>query len=144
MECVLCGKTIYGRTDKRFCDLDCRNSYHNSRRSSHERPFREMHKKLMVNYRILKRLYERGERTVDIHSLREYGFNPTSISYYRRFERQSVMACYDQFFIYVDDTRLLLMGPQTEKADLDPGSLISEYQRQSIFTTPNNNDLGIG
>jgi hypothetical protein len=30
--CCQCGKKLIGRTDKKFCDADCKNSYHNDYR----------------------------------------------------------------------------------------------------------------
>jgi hypothetical protein len=30
--CNHCGKAVRGRTDKKFCQLSCKNSYHNSTR----------------------------------------------------------------------------------------------------------------
>lgn len=31
-KCLKCGKEFSGRTDKRFCSLECKNSYHNTQR----------------------------------------------------------------------------------------------------------------
>jgi len=33
-QCVICNRKLYGRSDKRFCDINCKNYYHSEVRKS--------------------------------------------------------------------------------------------------------------
>jgi predicted nucleic acid-binding Zn ribbon protein len=51
--CLLCNKTIRGRTDKKFCDDYCRNAYNNSRKMINCNEVRRINNVLAKNRKIL-------------------------------------------------------------------------------------------
>jgi hypothetical protein len=55
-ECLTCHKPVKGRTDKKFCDDYCRNSYNNQMHSCHNNYMRHINHLLQKNRRILASL----------------------------------------------------------------------------------------
>lgn len=51
--CLECHTSIQGRSDKKFCDDACRNSYHNRINQKQNSLTRKVHQTLKKNYRIL-------------------------------------------------------------------------------------------
>ncbi len=76
-KCLECGSIIRGRTDKKFCNDQCRNSYHNRMRSQVSAMVRQVNRILRNNYQILKRKVPKdiGKVTVRGGDLRSAGFN---------------------------------------------------------------------
>jgi transcriptional accessory protein Tex/SPT6 len=60
-ECLSCGKTIKGRSDKKFCDDYCRNNYNNSLKSDHNNTIRNINNALRKNRRILEAMITNKE-----------------------------------------------------------------------------------
>lgn len=63
--CKYCGRVIdnlKGRSDRQYCDERCKNAYHNSRSSDENRELERVDKVLRKNHRILKKLFDRGDR----------------------------------------------------------------------------------
>ncbi|MFL1013205.1 RING finger protein [Flavisericum labens] len=81
--CKFCGKTLTGRSDKLFCDLHCKSSYH-YRRSLEEAPrfYNKVDNQLKQNRRILKAFNKAGKATVRAKVLTEQGFNPKFFTHY--------------------------------------------------------------
>ncbi len=52
--CCECGTVLYGRIDKKFCNCQCRSSYHNRKRLKDLRIVRIHNSKLIRNRSILK------------------------------------------------------------------------------------------
>jgi len=59
VKCAHCGKEIHGRTDKRFCNDDCRNQFNRARRQRERKPdhpnVSEILKIIRNNYELLKK-----------------------------------------------------------------------------------------
>lgn len=53
MDCLECGTTIMGRSDKKFCTDDCRNAYNNRQNRDSTNLMRNINYTLRKNYRIL-------------------------------------------------------------------------------------------
>lgn len=74
-ECLKCGTPIYGRADKKFCSVACKNSYHNNimygRRQARNRTLSA----LTINYNILDKLIKNKIRTIRLDRIRELGFD---------------------------------------------------------------------
>jgi predicted nucleic acid-binding Zn ribbon protein len=72
--CLNCGDPLTGRSDKKFCDDQCRASYNNRSRRPHEFRIRETYQKIRRNRTILKSLCPTGKATVRKEILSEMGF----------------------------------------------------------------------
>lgn len=83
-ECLECGKEVYGRPEKKFCSLECKNSY-NNRKTKY---WRYYHNKtithLNINHRILDSLIRDGVKSADLLDLEHMGFVPDCITGYRK------------------------------------------------------------
>ena len=81
--CLACGKELQGRSDKRFCDVHCKSSYH-YRKSIEEAPrfYNQVDNQLKQNRRILKSFNKAGKATVRTETILELGFNPKYFTHY--------------------------------------------------------------
>src|SRR4051794_13864693 len=52
--CLVCNKQVRGRTDKKFCDDNCRNNYNNQLKASSKNFSRNINNILSKNRRILE------------------------------------------------------------------------------------------
>ena len=67
-QCLACGKSIRGRTDKKFCDDYCRSKYNNKRLHGIPVQVKDINKALLNNWRILDSVFQ---NTNSIRILRE-------------------------------------------------------------------------
>jgi hypothetical protein len=81
--CLACGRELKGRSDKRFCDLHCKSSYH-YRRSLEEAPrfYDKVDNQLKTNRRILKQFNKAGKATVRTSIIKQEGFDPNFFTHY--------------------------------------------------------------
>ncbi len=68
--CLTCGTSIKGRTDKKFCDDYCRNSYHNKLNSDDNNYVRNVNNVLRRNRRILEEIIPDGAETAKASKLK--------------------------------------------------------------------------
>jgi len=74
-KCLTCDKLLAGRWDKKFCDSQCRASYHNQNKRKHERIIAAVNRQLRKNRMILKKLCPEGKATVRKERLLDLGFS---------------------------------------------------------------------
>ena len=82
-ECLYCNKELKGRSDKKFCDPQCKSAY--QYQQSQERPERFYNKvdnQLKLNRRLLKNFNKSGKATVRAGLLLVEGFNPNYFTHY--------------------------------------------------------------
>ncbi|PIB34564.1 hypothetical protein BFP72_03630 [Reichenbachiella sp. 5M10] len=75
--CLHCHRPLHGRIGKKFCDAQCRNSYHNMHKRTGEKYMIRINSQLRQNRRILKDLCPEGKTTVrrDILEAKNFDFN---------------------------------------------------------------------
>lgn len=73
--CQECGERLKGRSDKKFCDDNCRNSYHNARNKDVSAYIRNTNNQLRKNHRILEQLNTRDKTKVNRKTLIRSGFD---------------------------------------------------------------------
>jgi predicted nucleic acid-binding Zn ribbon protein len=76
-QCVICNKQLYGRSDKRFCDIKCKNYYHSEVRKSTKTITSETLKILSKNVVILYGILgeEKDSCLIDKLALERLGFH---------------------------------------------------------------------
>jgi hypothetical protein len=76
-KCVTCGKTLKGRSDKKFCDDFCRNNYNNRLKSTDNNYVRNVTNALRKNRRILQDCLPQDAELVKttLEKLQHGGFN---------------------------------------------------------------------
>jgi len=104
--CLECGKAVYGRKDKHFCDLSCKNRYWN-RQAQAQRRFRiQTVETLNRNYAILDTLIKEKRLSVELEELERLGFEANVVTGHRKgMCRHDEYACFDIRF-YRTGTRI--------------------------------------
>lgn len=73
--CQQCGSPIKGRVDKKFCDDNCRNTWHNLHNKENNHVVRMINAGLKRNRRILEILNPTGTSRVSKNELLKRGFD---------------------------------------------------------------------
>jgi stage II sporulation protein P len=73
--CLECGETIRGRSDKKFCDDQCRSNYNNRLLSENTSVVKQVNSILKKNRQILERHNPEAKTRVKQATLRHEGFN---------------------------------------------------------------------
>jgi len=73
--CLDCGEPITGRSDKKFCNDQCRNNYNNRLNSDNSEVVRQVNAILKKNRRIIADLVPADKVTVHKEKLSSLGFN---------------------------------------------------------------------
>jgi len=81
--CLYCGKELTGRTDKKYCDPQCKSTY--QYKMAREQPIRfydKVDNQLKLNRKILKEYNKGGIATVRSSIIIKEGFNPKFFTHY--------------------------------------------------------------
>jgi len=110
--CMACGKPIKGRSDKKFCDDYCRNSYNNDLKSDSNNYVRNINNGLRKNRRILKESLpateEMGKTTKD--KLLHKGFQFKYITHtYTNKKGAIYYFCYDYGYLPLENDWYLVV-----------------------------------
>ncbi|WP_417201392.1 hypothetical protein [Bizionia sp.] len=90
-ECLYCKKELIGRTDKKFCDPQCKSAYqYQKSKEQPERFFDKVENQLKLNRKILKEFNKGGKVTVRAEILKEIGFNPNFFTHYWKSKKGDV------------------------------------------------------
>ncbi len=73
--CLACDTPLKGRTDKKFCDYNCRNAHHNFKNRFNKAEIQKVHRALMKNYHILEELLQNKVESIDITAIQAIGFD---------------------------------------------------------------------
>ena len=108
--CLECGKVIYGRIDKKFCDDQCRNTFNNRRHASTNQHVRHVHHILRKNRRILQELNPTGKGRTTQNRLIQRGFNFSyHTSTYRTKAGAMYFFCYEYGYLSVEHNFVILV-----------------------------------
>jgi hypothetical protein len=82
-KCLACNKDLIGRSDKKFCDLHCKSSYH-YRKSIEEEPrfYNKVDNQLKLNRKILKYYNKAGKSVIRAEILKRDGFDSNFFTHY--------------------------------------------------------------
>lgn len=116
-ECLECGESILGRTDKKFCSDLCRNSHNNKRNSTNGTYIRKVNILLKRNRQILKELVPVRQAKISKLQLLERGFN---FHFYTNVERSAkgdeFFFCYEYGYLPLKKGNVLLIKRQNKAA----------------------------
>ncbi|MFY0652193.1 MAG: hypothetical protein JXQ96_09180 [Cyclobacteriaceae bacterium] len=108
--CPECGKTIFGRVDKKFCSDACRNAHNNKVNSDTTNLIRNVNNILRKNRRILVSLNPKGKTTVHKDKLLSAGFDMQfCTNTYTTKAGQEYRFCYDQGYLQLDEGFILIV-----------------------------------
>jgi len=109
-KCLNCGEKLKGRIDKRFCDDQCRNAWHNSNPNHSEAFVKRINKILRKNRSILKFSSPEGKTTVRKDFLLNLGFN---FNYYTNTyttnNNNTYNLCYDYGYLLLENEKVLIV-----------------------------------
>jgi hypothetical protein len=81
--CLYCNSELTGRTDKKFCDPQCKSAYqYQQRKEQPESFYNRVDNQLKRNRKILKEYNKGGKVTVRVEILNALGFDPKFITHY--------------------------------------------------------------
>lgn len=82
-ECLFCKKLLIGRSDKKFCDPQCKSAYqYQQTKNEPERFYNKVDNQLKLNRKILKEYNKGGKVTVRTEVLKTLGFNSKFFTHY--------------------------------------------------------------
>jgi len=109
--CKVCGRTVLGRADKKYCSSECRSENHNQKNKESGGLVKKVNSILRKNRRILKSLNPSGTRVLPKKKLLESGF---SFSYYTNTYQTKkgkiYFFIYDQGYILLDNDEVALVS----------------------------------
>ncbi len=109
--CLDCGEPIQGRSDKKFCDDQCRNNYNNRQNSDAVAEVRNINNALRKNRRILESLMPKeGKGNVSKSKLLLQGFNFTYHTHtYTSKKGLTYFICYDYGYLPLDNDYYMIV-----------------------------------
>ena len=109
-ECLECGKTIFGRADKKFCSDACRSAYNNKHLTSASNYVRRVNHLLSKNRRILESLNTDGKKKVHRDQLLKAGFDFNFFTnVYTTKSGDVYHFCYEQGYLQIAEQFYLLV-----------------------------------
>jgi hypothetical protein len=115
--CLNCHKPVKGRTDKKFCDDNCRNNYNNQLKSNTINLVRNINNALGKNRRILENLFIAGEEMTKTtrNKLLQKGFQFKYITHtYTNKKGNIYFFCYDIGYLPLESEWYLLVKRRAE------------------------------
>lgn len=116
--CLNCDKALKGRTDKKFCDDYCRNSYNNQLKAAKNNLVRNINNALGKNRRILESFFNPKEDIAKTHKdkLINKGFQFKYITHtYTNKKGNVYFFCYDLGYMPLENDWYLLVKRKEEK-----------------------------
>ena len=108
--CLSCGKPVYGRLDKKFCDDQCRNDFNNKQNSDTNKRIRNINNILRKNRRILEKLNPNGKSKVHRDKLSKLGYD---FEYFTNMLKtktgNTYYFCYEQGYLELDHKMFALV-----------------------------------
>jgi len=109
-KCKYCGQPIVGRSDKQFCDSQCKSAFHNSNPRQSEGFIKNINKILRKNRSILRFASPEGKTTVKRDYLLKLGFN---FDYFTNVfvtnQNNTYRYCYEYGYLPVDQQKVLIV-----------------------------------
>jgi len=109
-QCLECGHSLIGRSDKKFCTDDCRTNYNNRQNSDQTNYMRKVNNILRKNRRILIKHNPNGKCKLNRDKLILAGFNFNYFTnIYTTRSGSTYYYVYDQGYIEIADGFLMLV-----------------------------------
>ena len=117
-KCCVCDKKIFGRSDKVFCDIHCKNKYHAEMRKHTKTASAETTKILNKNYAILCVLLGENCKRFKVKKLHleTHGFNFQTISGLEKTTLGQKMKIYEFSWYYSKDDNIVVLRDSEQSA----------------------------
>ena len=110
--CLACSKPIKGRTDKKFCDDNCRNNYNNRLKAESNNLVRNINHALGKNRRILETLLNNNQSVskVSYTELMHKGFHFKYFTHHITNKKGKIeFFCYDHGYVELNNNYYLIL-----------------------------------
>lgn len=108
--CLYCNEILKGRSDKRFCNDNCRSNYHNQNQNTQEHYIKTVNKQLRTNRSALKKACPWGKATVRKKFLKQMGLDFKHITHTWKSQYGNLyFFCYDYGYTQVNDPEKVLI-----------------------------------
>lgn len=101
--CLSCKKKLRGRSDKKFCDTQCRSTFHNTNKAPHELEIQNINSLLRSNRSLMAHFCPSGKSTVDKEVLTKLGFKFQLFTHVFPFSTGTYFFCYDYGYLPILD-----------------------------------------
>lgn len=102
--CPICGDTITGRIDKKFCSDQCRTEYNNKHNQFSNNYIRQVNRILRKNRRIMEELNPYGKTKITKKKLVDKGFDfKYFTNIYRTKTGNTYYFCYEQGYLPLEN-----------------------------------------
>lgn len=116
IECPVCGSRIIGRRDKKFCDAQCRVTYHQMMNNDCDKMIRKLNNRLKKNRRILNHFVSLGKAICSTKQLLFLGFDfSIHTSIYITDKGDTYYYCYDRGYVSAGRDKYSLVKRETEE-----------------------------
>lgn len=113
MKCIYCKQELKGRSDKKFCDSNCKSAWHNARTNPREAEIQQINKILRRNRSILRFCSPQGKTTVKKSFLTDRGFDfKYHTQIYKTKNNNVYYLCYDYGFMLLEEEKVLIIRKQ--------------------------------
>jgi len=115
-QCIACQKTVRGRSDKKFCNDYCRNSYNNQLKSPANTLIRNQNNQLLKNRKILETIYGKEKIFIKINNseLLKMGFDFDLVTQVRKTKQQSLYYyCYEFGYMPINNDTIVIIGNES-------------------------------
>lgn len=109
-KCLDCGSPLRGRSDKKFCDDQCRSSYNNRIKAGPSSVIRPINNILRKNHSILAKLCHGQKIRMKRDDLLRQGFDPAYHTHlYCTQNGNTYYFCYDYGYMKLENEMLLII-----------------------------------
>lgn len=112
--CLACKTPLKGRSDKKFCDYNCRNAYHNFLNQPSKNYLSKINRQLGKNHRILAELHQAGVALAPLCVLEAMGFNADLHTAQFRDEAEGVVSFIYDIAYQQNGSELVLLAKELE------------------------------
>ena len=114
--CLDCKGELRGRSDKKFCDDQCRSNYNNRQLSENTSYMRQVNSILKRNRRIMEELNPGGKIKISRKKLLTKGFNfEYFTNIYQTQTGRKYYFCYESGYLPLDNDEVLLVRKEDNK-----------------------------
>jgi len=112
-KCLNCGDNFVGRSDKKFCCDQCRNTFNNKIKREHERLILNINQILRKNRKILKQFNPEGKTTIRKEYLEKLGFDFRYFTHdYTTTHNNKYKFCYEYGYLTLENDKILIVNWQ--------------------------------
>lgn len=136
-QCVICDKQLYGRSDKRFCGIKCKNYYHGQARKSMRTITSETQKILVKNAVILEGVLgnQSSVCVIDQLALERLGFRFNYVTDVENKHGALLYGVYQFTYRFVSKKRILITK-DGQRSEVSP-YLFKRWSREITELYPN-------